>query len=106
MASTQSTGNREGRYTQGGTSTQTDRLRWWERRIIPYSDDDMFIVISNRYHRRPDVLAFDMYRKAKYQWLVLQYNNIVDVNTEFVVGTTVRLPSLARVQREIMTRTS
>ena len=107
MASGYSIRNREGRYTQGGTSTQLDnRLGWWERRIIPYSDDDTFLVLSSRYDRRPDLVAFDFYDKANYQWLILQYNNIVDINEEFVVGKEIRLPSRSRVFREILSRTT
>lgn len=107
MASEYSINNQQGRFTQGGKSTQFEnRLGWWERRIIPQADDDIFLTISARYDRRPDLVSFDFYGKALYQWMVLQYNNIVDVNTEFVVGKEIRLPSKSRAFREILTRTT
>lgn len=105
MASNKSITYTEGRYTQGGSSVQTNTLGWWERRIIPYADDDTFIEISGRYNRRPDIVAYDFYQKAIYQWVILQYNNIVDINTEFVTGATIRLPSRSRLFREILART-
>ncbi len=99
MANTKSIQNRESRYTQGGvTETFDGRLGWWERDIETISEDptDMFITIAPQYDRRPDRLAFDMYGRSGLQWLVLQYNSIVDINEEFITGKEIRLPDPSR----------
>lgn len=93
------------RYTQGGTvTTYPRRLGWWERRPIQQQDDDLFVTVSNRQARRPDLIAYDYYRNSNLAWLVLQYNNIVDLNTELLEGTEIRLPDRQRVLLSILTR--
>jgi hypothetical protein len=37
-------------------------------------------------------------------WLVLQYNSIVDINTEFVAGESIILPTFERAQTQILTK--
>lgn len=86
------------RYVQGGTTTVfPKRLGFWERTVIPQQDDDLFITIDSRQDRRPDLIAFDYYNAAELGWLVLQYNNIVDLNLELRTGAEIRLPSPDRV---------
>lgn len=107
--STSSTNNaanrRSSRYTQGGTTdVYQNRLGFWERRILEQQDDDMVITLLSDEDRRPDLVAFKMYGKAELQWLVLQYNNIVDVETEFTTGTEIRLPNQRRVNLDILTQ--
>ena len=98
-----STENRRSRYVQGGeTSVYSNRLGWWERRDIPNYDDDIVITISQLHDRRPDLLAADLYGTPSLQWLVLQYNNILDINTEFVAGKEIRLPSEERVMLDLL----
>ncbi len=99
MANRNSVQNRESRYTQGGeTETFDNRLGWWERDINNLSPDasDLFITIAPQYDKRPDRLAFDMYGRSGLQWLVLQYNSIVDINEEFISGKEIRLPDPSR----------
>ena len=93
------------RYSQGGDTDQfLQRLGWWERINFTQSDDDVTIVVDSRTARRPDLIAFDLYRLASLQWFVLQFNNIVDVNTEVVSGARLRLPAPSRVFSSILTR--
>lgn len=97
---------RTGRYTQGGT-TDSDNpkvLKWWERRLFSPSTDDITFKITATYISRPDLIAFDMYGRANLMWIVLQYNNIVDINEELIEGRIIKLPSLIRVQTEILTK--
>ena len=91
--------NKASRYTQGGTTyfNKSNKIKWWERTIIPKSDDDIYIKVSQKYTARPDLIAFDLYGKPNLMWVVLQYNNIVDINDELVVGKTLRLPSKSRM---------
>ena len=92
-----------GRYTAGGTSESfTDRIGWWNRKIFPTSETDVFVTLTPRYALRPDNLMFDMYGTASISWLVLQYNNIIDINTEFIVGSVIRLPTKSRLFTQLL----
>lgn len=103
---TASTDKRHSRYVQGGdTIVYPNRLGWWERRVFEKDDDDIFMTIDLRYDRRPDLLAFEMYGNAQLAWLVLQYNNIVDINEEFVAGSEIRIPTAERVTLVMLNRT-
>lgn len=98
--------NRIGRYKQGGTvDNEPTRLGWWERRVFSPAYDDITVKITTTYISRPDLIAFDVYGRANLMWLVLQYNNIVDINEELVEGRTIKLPSPARLYSDILTRT-
>lgn len=100
---TNSTESTISRYTQGGlTDRYQTRLGWWERFVIEKQPDDIRFIISSEYEARPDLVAYQLYRRATLQWLVLQYNNIVDINTEFVSGKIILLPTPQRVQVSIL----
>lgn len=100
-----STDNRNSRYVQGGTTDIfTNRLGWWERRILERQDDDIRLVIGSTEGSRPDLISFRIYGKATYSWLVLQYNNIVDPITEMVPGKELYLPTQKRLILDIVTK--
>ncbi len=97
--------NRNSRYTQGGDVEVFDeRLGWWERIVFEPADDDIPIVISSDFHKRPDLLAKMLYGKQQLAWVILQFNNILDVNTEFVAGKRITVPSEARVLIDLLNR--
>ena len=90
------------RYSSGGsTDVYSTRLGWWERHVYQPSREDVEYTIEQKYHIRPDLLAYDVYGSPVYMWLVLQYNNILDINTEFIVGAKVLLPTPQRVKLEM-----
>lgn len=97
---------RQGRYVQGGTVTVVggDKLGWWERKVLPRSTSDIPFTITPKYEYRPDRLAYDIYGRANLQWFVLQYNNIVDLYTDFTVGKTIVLPTRARLFAELLSK--
>ena len=98
-----STERRNSRYTQGGvTDIFPDRLGWWERRIIRQRDDDIFHTITSQEAGRADLIAFNQYGDANLDWLVLQYNNIVDNVVELTEGAEIRLPPKDRVSLSIL----
>lgn len=102
---TSSVNKRNTRYVQGGTtSTYPLRLGWWDRLVMASDDDDLFVTISNRQDRRPDVIASDTYGKPELAWLVMQFNNIVDVELELRAGTEIRLPTPDRVFFDMLNR--
>lgn len=103
MVARRSDQNKLSRYVQGGISVSLPtRIGWWDRRVLAQGIDDIFITITARYDKRPDLVAYDVYGKATYMWLVLQYNTIVDINLEFVEGKQIRLPPMRRVQAELV----
>lgn len=91
------------RYVQGGlTDVYNNRLGWWDGYALAPASDDTSFPLDPKYHQRPDLLAFDAYGKSTLMWLVLQFNNIVDINEEFVSGAVIRLPSKSRVFASIL----
>jgi hypothetical protein len=101
MAVRTSVRNRTSRYVQGGeTDVYPKRLGWWERDIetFQYSTDDLFVKLAPQYDKRPDAFAADYFGQAGLQWVVLQYNSIVDINEEFRAGKTIRVPEASRVK--------
>jgi hypothetical protein len=102
---TNSTDNRNARYTQGGTTDiYNNRLGWWERRELPRADDDLRIKVRDNEAKRPDLISYRIYGKAMYGWLVLEYNNIVDIETELLAGAEIFLPSEQRLILDIITK--
>lgn len=96
---------RDSRYVQGGTTDRySNRLGWWERKLFTESDTDITVTIYPNEEHRPDLLAERVYGKSTLMWLVLQYNSIVDIQTEFTTGTQLRLPSQRRVSLDIMSQ--
>lgn len=95
---------KKSRYVQGGlTDRHRDRLGWWERRDIPQATNDIITTILPSEQGRPWKIAFRVYSRDGLGWLVLQYNNIVDINEEVISGKKIRLPAVARVDLNIMT---
>jgi len=100
-----STDNRNSRYVQGGTTeVYKNRLGWMEKRVLPRQDDDIRLVIQQNEGKRPDLISNRIYGKAIYSWLVLQYNNIVDVETEMLPGRELFLPTQQRLILDIITK--
>lgn len=90
--------NKRTRYTQGGTTERfTNRLGWWERKIMPKMDTDIEFLVSGKYVGRPSLIAKDVYGSDFYSWIVLQYNTILDIDTELTEGTIITLPAPDRI---------
>jgi len=100
-----STDNRNSRYVQGGTTElYSNRTGWWERREFERQDDDIRFVVGIGESKRPDIISQVAYGKAIYSWLVLEYNNIVDVETELLPGAVLFLPTQQRLILDIITK--
>lgn len=96
---------RTGRYSQGGLADRYQRkVAWWERRDLEHQLDDIIFTVTPGTAKRPDIIASQIYGKPNLSWVVLQYNNIVDINTELVTGTIIRLPSQRRLSLTILTQ--
>lgn len=95
---------KRGRYVSGGETTIfPTRLGWWERDLsfMTRQIDDVKYKISIREVGRADLIGYDVYRRQDLDWLVLQYNNIIDPLEELYVGRILELPSNRRALFEI-----
>lgn len=106
---TSSIKNKFSRYVQGGESTVTKRaVAWWERdhSIGKPAEDDLEITsLPAVYDGRPDLLSYDLYGRDDLDWVILQRNNIVDINEEFVTGAKIFAPSKTRMFGAILNKT-
>ena len=101
---TKSVDNRNSRYVQGGeTEIYSNRTGWWERRIFERQDDDILFTVTAATEKRPDTISDLIYGKAIYAWLVLEYNHIIDIETELLAGAELFLPSRERLILDIIT---
>lgn len=97
--------NNNGRYVQGGlVDVFPNRLGWWNRYDIPKHPTDIRVNITKDTDKRPDLVSNDIYQTPNLAWLVLQYNDIVDINQQFLSGRQIMLPSNQRVKLSILTR--
>jgi len=102
---TNATEIKTGRYSQGGLTDRFNRrLGWWERVPLERATSDISFVITKQFEGRPDLVSAVVYEKDTLAWLVLQYNNIVDINTEFVTGKVLTLPTPERAQTNLLSR--
>tara|TARA_Y100000389_G_scaffold197134_1_gene231155 strand:- start:789 stop:1094 length:306 start_codon:yes stop_codon:yes gene_type:complete len=58
------------------------------------SDDTREIIINSKYHKRPDLMAHDMYGNSRVWWLFAHYNRKVlkDPLHDFIAGTKIVIP--------------
>ena len=95
--------NRGSRYVQGGeTTVHPNRLGWWERGDIPQMNTDVVVRVQQREVGRPDLIAHRVFGKSTMMWLLLQYNNIIDINEEIVLGRRLRVPDGRRTLMDLM----
>lgn len=91
---------RRSRYVQGGdTIVRKKRLGWWERypNIEPDYITDVPVYLDPSLAGRADLIAEKIYGDSSLEWIVLQFNNIVDTIEELAVGKTITIPSKDRV---------
>jgi len=95
------------RYVQGGEAEVGLKfIRWWEREpLITDEITDLIYTVPVVYAGKPDLISYDYYGRNDLAWLVLQYNNIVDVNEELATGAIIRLPEKSRVFYSILSNT-
>ena len=53
------------------------------------------MTLDQRYHKRPDLLAYNLYGNSDFWWIFILYNRdiIVDPINDFVQGLTIRVPN-------------
>jgi hypothetical protein len=87
------------RLVQGGTTEMDGNfLAYWEKKeILDNQLDDQIFTITADYAFRPDKISYKLYGRSDFMWIVLQYNNIVDINEELGIGVVLTVPSYGRV---------
>lgn len=109
MSDTSSVVRKDTRYVQGGVSTVNEKnVGWWERSptFSQRADDDIVIeALPAIYEGRPDLLSYDLYGNNNLEWVILQYNRIVDINEEFVAGAKLVVPSRERLFSSMLIKT-
>ena len=63
-------------------------------RPIPKDPSDTYWVITQTYHLRPDLLAYDLYEDSRLWWVFAQRNSnrLKDPLFDFTAGTGIYLP--------------
>lgn len=93
------------RYTQGGgVEVFNNRLGWWERRKLDTHESDFEFDVDSTTEFRPDLIAYQVYKNSNYAWVVLQFNNIVDIYEELNSGKVITLPTISRLQSVILSQ--
>lgn len=90
--------NKNCRLVRGGSAKQEGIfVGYWNKIKFPTDKiTDVKFTITADYAFRPDKISYKMYGRDDFQWLVLQYNNIIDINEELTIGTVLILPSYSR----------
>jgi hypothetical protein len=70
-------------------------------RPIPLDSSDQYWTITQTYHMRPDMLAYDLYNDSRLWWVFAQRNNnrIKDPLFDFVAGTGIYIPQLTTLKQ-------
>lgn len=93
---------RNSRLLQGGnTEIDGNKLGWWERKT-PTTGEHFMVELDITTHKRPDLLSLQHYDTTAYDWIILQYNNIVDINEEFIAGTTIKVPTMSFIRAYVL----
>jgi hypothetical protein len=72
-------------------------------RPIPKDPTDNLWEITQTYHLRPDLLAFDLYNDSRLWWVFAQrnQNRIKDPLFDFVAGTSIYIPQLTALKQAL-----
>jgi hypothetical protein len=78
------------------TPTREYYLDVMENRAIPKNPEDQLFTITQVYHQRPDLLAYDLYGQSDLWWVFAQRNpnTLVNPLVDFAKGTQIYLPQL------------
>jgi hypothetical protein len=63
--------------------------------VIPDFNNSSVFEITQKYDKRPDILAYDLYNEPKFWWLFAVYNknSIVDPINDFTIGKRINVPN-------------
>jgi hypothetical protein len=74
-----------------------------ELRDLPTEADDILFEITATYERRPDLLAYDLYKDSKLWWVFAVRNKKIlkDPVYDMRAGTKIRLPKLSTLRNTL-----
>ena len=61
------------------------------------NEGDSFIIVSQEYENRPDLLSYHLYDIPDLWWVIYEFNGIHDPFFDLKAGTRLRIPELERV---------
>lgn len=64
---------------------------------IPFSDQDVFVQLTQDQAKRPDLIAYDAYGDSDLIWIILLAND-VDLPNQLIEGETIRIPARLTVE--------
>lgn len=79
------------------TQTVIDYVSEYDLGSVPEWDYDVnygYIAIKETEEGRPDLLSYRVYQDDKYWWMLCSYNNIMDIQHQFMPGTILKVPSI------------
>lgn len=89
---------KNGRYVLGGTSEVSARaLEWWDRRRVAKDVSDLVYALEEQYVGKLWLLANTIYGDPELEWVILEYNDILDPEIELVKGMRLLLPTPEKV---------
>jgi len=85
------------------TTTKGFYLDVWNGITIPPDITDALYQIDSPYNRRPDLLAYDMYKDTGLWWVFAVRNPdvLLDPLLNFVTGTVIYVPARTTVQQAL-----
>lgn len=89
---------KNGRYVLGGqTEVSAGFIEWWERNPLPKDPSDIVYYLEAKYVGRPDLLAYAWFGDAGLEWVIPQFNSIIDPSEELVEGCVLLIPSREKI---------
>jgi hypothetical protein len=93
-----STNYYKSRYVSGGTTqTKPNFLQWWDKKTFPFDLTDVYYILEKKFEHRPDLVSHAFYDDPYLWWFICQYNAVLDINSEFVEGLVLRIPTKDRM---------
>lgn len=89
---------KNGRYVLGGvTEVSSHAIEWWEKKLVLKDPGDLLYTLEEQYVTRLWLLADALYNDPELEWVILQYNDILDPELELVAGLQLILPTIEKI---------
>ena len=89
---------KNGRYVLGGvTEVSAGFLEWWERKNLEKDPTDIAYFLEAKYVGRPDLLAYAWFGDVGLEWVIPQFNDILDPDEELIANKLLLIPSKEKI---------